>query len=81
MPYLTLQYKLLRSFDAQQDAFLVFNLCLFHRHNLLHCQQVLLWNTNHQSLTSTGGAEAPIRLGTNRWLSYRVQSTVNYPLG
>lgn len=41
--YLTLQHKLLPSFDTQQDAFLVFNLRLFHSNNLLHRQQVLLW--------------------------------------
>lgn len=40
--YLTLQHKLLPSFDAQQDTFLVFNLRLLHRHDLLHRQQVLL---------------------------------------
>lgn len=42
-PYLTLQHALLPSFDAQQDAFLVFNLRLLHGHDLLHRQQVLLW--------------------------------------
>lgn len=41
--YLTLQHKLLPSFDTQQDALLVFNLRLFHSNNLLHRQQVLLW--------------------------------------
>lgn len=40
--YLTLEHKLLPSFDAQQDALLVFNLRLVHRHYLLHSQQVLL---------------------------------------
>lgn len=42
--YLTLQHELLPSFDTQQDAFLVFNLGLFHSNNLLHRQQVLLRN-------------------------------------
>lgn len=40
--YLTLQHELLPAFDTQQDAFLVFNLRLFHSNDLLHRQQVLL---------------------------------------
>lgn len=40
--YLTLHHKLLPSFDAQQDTLLVFHVCFFHGHNLLHRQQVLL---------------------------------------
>lgn len=41
-PHLALQHELLPSFDAQQDALLVFDLRLLHRHDLLHGQQVLL---------------------------------------
>lgn len=41
--YLALHHKLLSSFDAQQDALLVFDVRFLHRHNLLHRQQVLLW--------------------------------------
>lgn len=57
--YLTLQDKLLPSFDAQQDALPVFNLRLLHRHNLLHRQQVLLRNI-HQPITNSlqGGEES-----------------------
>lgn len=40
--YLALHHKLLSSFDAQQDALLVFDVRFFHRHNLFHRQQVLL---------------------------------------
>lgn len=47
--YLALQHKLLPAFDTQQDAFLVFNLRLFHRHYLLHRQQVLLWTKSEMS--------------------------------
>ena len=43
--HLALQHKLLSSFDAQQDALLVFDLGLLHRQDLLHRQQVLLHNT------------------------------------
>lgn len=36
LSYLTLQDKLFASFDPQQDAFLVLDLCLLNSHYLLH---------------------------------------------